>query len=154
MGYNFRLSNIQAALGLSQLKRIDEIIEQKRRVAETYTRYLRNIEGLQLPVEKEWAKNVYWMYALLVKPEYGATRDELMEWLRVNRVETRTFFCPMNQQPVLLRMEGFNPPPCPVSDRLWETGMYLPSSYTLTESDIKRICDMIGIFQLERGRHG
>ena len=147
VGYNYRMTNYQAAMGLAQVHKIDDIILAKRRVADTYTRYLSSIEGLQLPAELGWAINVYWMYAVVVKPEFGVTRDKLMEALEENGIETRTFFCPMNQQPILPRHD-----PCPVADRLWETGLYLPSSPKLTESDIKRIVETIRIIQLERGR--
>jgi perosamine synthetase len=152
LGYNFRMTNYQAALGLSQLNRIDYVIKQKRRVAETYTRYLHDIPGLQLPVESRWGFNVYWMYGIVVKPEFGATRDELIERLKAEGVDTRTFFCPMNQQPALKLTEGFRDVPCPVADRLWEMGLYLPSSYELSEGTIKRVTDTIRIMNLERGK--
>lgn len=147
-GYNFRMTGYQAAMGLAQLRKIDYIIGEKRRVAETYTRYLYDVEGLQLPVELDWAFNVYWMYAIVVKPEFGITRDELMGALLEEGIETRTFFCPMNQQPVLRALEGFHDVKCPVADKLWETGLYLPSSYTLPEQAIKRIADSIRIINL------
>jgi len=97
----------------------------------------------RLPVEAEWARNVYWMYALVVQPEFGITRDQLMEQLRVNGIDTRTFFCPMNQQPCLQSRPGFRDVPCQVADRLWETGLYLPSSYTLADDTLLRIADKI-----------
>jgi perosamine synthetase len=142
-GYNFRMTGFQAAMGIVQISKIEQIIDQKRRVALTYDRYLRDIPGLQLPVEGEWARNVYWMYAVLVHREFGMTRDQLAEWLWGDGIETRTFFCPMNQQPCLQAQPGFRVTPCPVADRLWESGFYLPSSYTLTEETIKTIAKSI-----------
>jgi perosamine synthetase len=142
-GYNFRLTGYQAAMGLAQLHKIDHIIAEKRRVAHTYTRYLQDIPGLQLPVEMDWAFNVYWMYAIVVKPEFGLTRDQLAEALWTDEIETRTFFCPMNQQPVLKSLPGFRDVPCPVADRLWETGLYLPSTWNLSEQTIKKVMDSI-----------
>jgi len=141
--YNFRLTGMQAAMGLAQTRKIERIIEQKRRVAHTYNRYLSDIPGLQLPVELDWARNVYWMYALTVQPEFGLSRDELMARLKQDGIDTRTFFCPMNQQPVLRKIPGFRDAPCPVADRLWETGLYLPSSHTLPEETIRQIADSI-----------
>lgn len=144
-GYNFRLTNMQAAMGLAQLKKIDHIIAEKRRVAQTYNYYLKDVPGLQLPAELEGAFNIYWMYAIVVKPEFGITRNQLMDILYQHGIETRTFFCPMNQQPFLRREIGklYRDVPCPVADKLWETGLYLPSSPLLKEKDISFICDVI-----------
>lgn len=142
-GYNFRMTGYQAAMGLAQLRKIDHIIAEKRRVAHAYSHNLRDVPGLQLPIELEWAFNVYWMYALVIKAEFGLTRDELAEILYANNIETRTFFCPMNQQPFLTSQPGFREVPCPVADRLWQAGLYLPSSYTLPEDAIKRIATSI-----------
>jgi perosamine synthetase len=143
-GYNFRMAGYQAAMGLAQLHKIDHIISEKRRVAQTYTRYLQDIPSLQLPAELDWALNVYWMYAVAVKPEFGLSRDQLAEALWGEGIETRTFFCPMNQQPCLQSLPGFREVSCPVADRLWETGLYLPSSWNLTEGTIKQIAKSIG----------
>jgi perosamine synthetase len=142
-GYNFRMTGYTAALGLAQFHKIDHIITEKRRVAHTYNKYLGDIPGLQLPVELDWAKNVYWMYALTVDPEFGLSRDQLVEALWESGIQTRTFFCPMGQQPFLREMPGFRDIPCPVADRLWETGLYLPSTWNLPEETIKLVADTI-----------
>ena len=76
-GYNFRMTGYQAAMGVTQLDKIEAIIEDKRRVAHTYNRYLNDIPGVQLPVELDWARNVYWMYAITIQPDFGLTRDQL-----------------------------------------------------------------------------
>jgi perosamine synthetase len=142
-GFNFRMTGYQAALGLAQLGKIEHIISEKRRVAHVYNQYLSDIPGVQLPTEAEWARNVYWMYALVIKPEFGMTRDLLMQWLYERGVDSRTFFCPMNQQPCLESVPGFRKIPCSVADRLWETGLYLPSTYTLEERQLKEIARFI-----------
>ena len=142
-GYNFRMTGYQAAMGLAQLKKIDHIITEKRRVANTYTKYLKNLSGLQLPTEKDWAMNVYWMYGVVVTPEFGMQRDHLIEKLTQKGIDTRTFFCPMNQQPCLQKIKGFRKIPCPVANMLWEQGFYLPSSYTLPEEKIRFIAECI-----------
>jgi perosamine synthetase len=142
-GYNFRMTGYQAAMGLAQLRKVEHIISEKRRMAQTYTRYLQDIPGLQLPAELDWALNVYWMYAVVVKPEFSLTRDQLAKALLSDEIETRTFFCPMNQQPCLQSLPGFRRISCPVADRLWETGLYLPSSWNLPEKTIKQIADSI-----------
>jgi perosamine synthetase len=143
LGYNFRMTGYQAAMGLAQMNKIEHIIEEKRRVAHTYYHFLNDVPGLQLPVEQDWARNVYWMYALVIKPEFGLTRDQLAAKLADAGIETRTFFCPMNQQPALQRIPGFRSAPLPVADKLWETGLYLPSTHTLSEPIISMIADVI-----------
>lgn len=142
-GYNFRMTGYQAAMGLAQLEKIDKILFEKRRVAATYSELLGDVAGLKLPVELDWAKNVYWMYALTVEPEFGVTRDALMKTLAEKGIETRTFFCPMNQQQCLQKLPGFSPAPCPVADRIWQTGLYLPSAPSLPRETIGHICDTI-----------
>lgn len=142
-GYNFRMTGYQAAMGLAQLERIDQIIEQKRALARRYHERLSPIRGLRLPAEMNWARNIYWMYAIAITPEFGITRDQLMAKLAAKGIETRTFFCPMNQQPCLLQIPEFRAVPCPVADELWQTGLYLPSTYTLTDDELDQIRDAI-----------
>lgn len=142
-GFNFRMTGYQAAMGLVQTKKIRKIIVEKRRVAHVYDAYLKNTKGIQLPYEAEWAKNVYWMYGILVKPEFGMTRDELMAHLEKNGIESRTFFCSMADQPCLKNVRGFRAVKTPVADMLWREGLYLPSSPSLTDDQIKRICRVI-----------
>lgn len=141
--YNFRMTGMQAALGSAQLRKIDQFIADKRRVAVRYNEYLGNIAGLQLPAELPEAQNVYWMYAIVVKPDFGRTRDELAELLSADGIETRTFFCPMNMQPFLREQDGFRDVPCPVAEDLWRTGLYLPSANRLDETSIARVCEAI-----------
>ena len=143
LGFNFRMTGYQAAMGVAQLAKIDWILSEKRRVAHTYNEFLRDVEGLQLPHEADWARNVYWMYAVVVQPEFGMSRDELMAFLRAANIDSRTFFCPMNQQPCLQSLPSFREVPCPVADGLWENGLYLPSTYSLSEPVIKQVADVV-----------
>jgi len=142
-GFNFRMTGIQAAMGRAQFAKIDHILSEKRRVAHTYNEFLRDVDGLQLPHEAEWARNVYWMYSVVVQPEFGITRDQLMDSLRAAEIDTRTFFCPMNQQPCLLALPDFRAVPCPVADGLWDNGLYLPSTYSLSEDVIKQVAGAV-----------
>jgi perosamine synthetase len=142
-GYNFRMTGYQAAMGLAQLAKIEQFITDKRRIAHLYNKYLSAIQGVQTPAEASWAKNVYWMYALVLNPEFGVSRNTLMDQLFKEGIDTRTFFCPMNQQPFLQRMPGFRSIPCPVADGLWENGLYLPSSCSLNEETISLIAECI-----------
>lgn len=142
-GYNYRMTGMQAALGLSQLKRIENFIAKKRSLAKNFNELLADVPGIQTPAELPWARNVYWMYAITVNTEFGLTRDELAKHLRSLGIDTRTFFCPMNQQPFLVKQPGFRIVSCPVADRLWQTGLYLPSSNNLDIDTIRRICKEI-----------
>ncbi len=142
-GFNFRMTGLQAAIGSVQLRRIEAIIERKRTIARLYSDHLASVPGLQLPAEMPWARNVYWMYAVMVLPEFGITRDELAERLRADGIDTRTFFCPMNQQPFLRAQDGFRDTACPVADRLWQCGLYLPSSLSLDGPAIAAIARSI-----------
>ncbi len=140
-GYNFRMTNLQAAVGLAQLERMDEFVEIKRRNATAYTIGLQDLTGLLLPVEKSWARNVYWMYGLVLDEQSGWTAQAFAQELLKRGIMTRPFFLGMHEQPVL-RQAG-----ClevgvafPVTERLARQGLYLPSGMTLTSSQIDRVC--------------
>jgi perosamine synthetase len=138
-GHNFRMTGYQAAMGRVQLRKIEKILSEKRRVAEAYVRALEGVPGITTPVEEPWARNVYWMVGILVEEEFGLTRDELMGALRERGIESRTFFCPMNLQPFLREQAGFRDVPCPVAEELWERGLYLPSSPSLSDEQVEEI---------------
>ncbi|MFW9973452.1 MAG: DegT/DnrJ/EryC1/StrS family aminotransferase, partial [Candidatus Odinarchaeota archaeon] len=100
LGFNYRMTNLQAAIGKAQVDKIDKLIDKKRDIAKRYSDGLASVKGITLPVEMDWAKNVYWMYSVLIEKEFGLTRDELISKLRERDIEARTFFIPMNLQPV------------------------------------------------------
>lgn len=126
MGYNYRMTNIQAAIGLAQFERIDELAEMRRRNAHPYNEYPEDVFGVCLPVGKEWAKNVYWMYSILIEDGFGMSGDELMDRLMGHYgVDTRTFFVPMHEQPVFQDMGLFEGGRHPVAEELARTGMYV-----------------------------
>ena len=137
--YNFRMTSYQAAMGLVQTRKIEKIISEKRRIAAAYTSALRDVAGLQLPAELPWARNVYWMYGVVAKHGSGLTRNILTAQLKEKGIDTRTFFCPMNLQPCLGSISGFRKYSCPVAERLWDSGFYLPSSHSLTDEQIHGI---------------
>lgn len=139
-GYNYRMPNYVAALGASQMKRIEDIVKMKRKIASLYSKYLKDIPGVQLPVERSWAKNTYWMYGVVINPkQFGRSRDEIVHKLYEMGIETRNFFVPMNVQPVFIKMGFFKKNPCPVAEELGKNGFYLPSGYNLTEKNIEII---------------
>jgi perosamine synthetase len=142
-GYNFRMTGFQAALGLAQFRKIDAILDAKRRLARAYNSRLATVPGIRTPAELEWAKHVYWMYAVLVEDEFGIGRDELAQGLAEAGIETRTFFCPLNRQPFLRAQAGFREIPTPVAERLWQRGLYLPSTHTLEDAKLDHIVAQI-----------
>jgi perosamine synthetase len=151
-GYNFRMTGMQAALGVAQLARLESFISQKRSLARMYNQRLRFVPGLQLPTEATWARNVYWMYSVTVDPALGISRDQLAAQLLEFGIDTRTFFCPMNLQPCLRAPKLGGMPECPVAEKLWQDGLYLPSTTNLSESQIEFICGRIeSALQSRRG---
>ncbi len=142
-GYNFRLTNIQAAIGLAQLERIDELVEKKRWIGHTYNEMLRDISGLILPVEESWAKNVYWMYGIVLDETTGFDAEEFAKRLKEKGVDTRPFFIGMHEQPVFHKMRLFRNEHYPVAERIARQGLYLPSGLTLTEEQIGKVCEAV-----------
>jgi perosamine synthetase len=118
LAYNFRLTNLQAAIGVAQMHQIDSIVERKRRIAKMYTERLSSISGLQLPCEQPWAKNIYWMYSIVL-PDDMPERDVVRDRLAQDGIETRNFFLPMHKQPVFQKMGiVLENETLPVSERL------------------------------------
>jgi perosamine synthetase len=140
LGYNYRLTNIQAALGLAQVERMGEIIARKRWMGRTYTEQLQDIPGLQLPVEEPWARHVYWMYGLVLDETTGLDASEFAFRLQSLGVQTRPFFLGMHEQPVFLGRGLFQNERYPVAERIARQGLYLPSGLALTEQQIDQVC--------------
>lgn len=143
LGFNYRMTNVQAAIGLAQLEQIDRFVEMRRKNARLYNELLRGSPGLILPGEKTWAKNVYWMYSIVVEDKFGMSRDDLMGFLRQRGVDTRTLFIPMHVQPAFKDAGLFEGERYPVSERLAAGGLYLPSGSGLTEGQINTVCEAI-----------
>jgi perosamine synthetase len=143
IGFNYRMTNLQAAIGLAQLEKINKFVESRRRNAYLYNQYLKGIKGLVLPVEKEWAKNVYWMYGVLVDREFGMTRNQLRGELLKKGIETRDFFIPLHRQPICKKMRLFHNESYPCSEKLSQQGFYLPSSSKLKKEEIQFIAQAI-----------
>lgn len=138
IGYNYRLTNIQAAIGLAQLERIEQIIETKRKNAKFYNSLLKDVKGITLPVEEPWAKNVYWLYSILIEKDYKLDRDRLMAELKAEGIDTRPFFIPLHKMPYL--DEGLK---LQVAEDLGMKGINLPSSTKLTKEEIHKIAETI-----------
>ena len=137
------MTNIQAAIGLAQLEKIEDLVAARRRNAHYYNSLLKDVPGITLPVEREETKNVYWMYGILIEDEFGLSRDELMARLKEKGIETRTFFYPMHQQPVFQEMGLFKGENYPVAEGLAQKGLYLPSGSGLKKEEIEAVCQTI-----------
>ena len=134
LGYNCRMTNVAAAIGLAQLERVDWHIERRCEVASWYYESLKEVHDLTLPVEKEWAKNVYWMFSVVLNDSVSLNCDEVMTALQERGIETRPFFYPMHTLPLYQKLaEGAD---FPVADRLGARGISLPTWAGLKEEDV------------------
>lgn len=140
LGFNFRLTNLQATLGVAQLRRFPEIVAKKRWMGHAYTERLRDVSGLQLPAETPWAKQVYWMYGVVLDESRGMTAGAFAERLRARGIETRPFFLGMHEQPVFQQRALFQRESYPVAERLARQGLYLPSGLALTDGQLDEVC--------------
>jgi perosamine synthetase len=143
LGFNFRLTNLQAALGLAQLDRMDRIVARKRWMGQAYTERLQDMRVLQLPIEEAWAQSVYWMYGIVVSESTGIDAQQLGNQLQKYGVSTRPFFLGMHEQPVFHKRGLFLTDRYPVAEQLAHRGLYLPSGLTLTEEQLDYVCEAL-----------
>lgn len=138
LGHNYRLTNIQAALGVAQVEQIEDRVQRKQAMARQYQEQLHDLDQLQLPVEQPWATSVYWMYGVVLRDTVPFDAQEFAVRLREQGVDTRPFFLGMHEQPVFRKQQLFSGK-FPVAERLARRGLYLPSGLTLSEADIARV---------------
>ncbi len=143
LGFNYRMTNMQAAVGCAQMDRIDDLVAKKRQIAQYYLDGLQGLEWLQMPVETPWAVNSYWVFAMLVKPGLGITRNGLVTALSDAGIETRNFFVPMHCQPALLDLGLFRNEWYPMAENISTRGLYIPNGTTLTEEQVAYVCETI-----------
>lgn len=142
LGFNYRMTNIQAAIGVAQMKSLPAVLERKRQIAHAYEERLQGVEGLQLPTEAAFCTNIYWVYGVVVgggRPR----RHMVVERLAAEGIETRPFFYPLHRQPVFREMGIVGERQLRVSEYLGEGGFYLPSGPGLTETQIDIVCDAL-----------
>ena len=143
LGWNFRMSNVQAALGVAQLERLEEFIQRKRRMGRRYDELLQNIPALQLPLAATcYARNIYWVYGVVLGDEVPFDADEAMKQMSAAGVGTRPFFWPMHEQPVFRRLGLFKGVQCPVAERIARRGLYLPSGLALDDEQLPKVCNV------------
>ena len=144
LGWNYRMTNIQAALGLAQLERLDEFVQRKRDMGDRYNQGLSRLSGVQLPLVKtDYANNIYWVFGLVLDDSFGFGAKEAIKMLGENGVGCRPFFCPMNQQPVLREMGLFKNEAYPVADSLYKRGFYIPSGMAMSSELISHVTKTI-----------
>ena len=137
IGWNYRMSNLQAALGCGQLKNINWIIKRKREIGNKYYSKLKNKDNIILQKNIiSYAKNIYWVFGILVKKNSKISRNKIMKMLLKKNIETRPFFLPMNKQKIFMKMKLFNRIKAPNSEYLSKNGFYLPSGLGITNKQI------------------
>ena len=142
-GCNFRLTNLQAAVGLAQFEKLEERLEHKRWMGKAYQERLSRLSGLSLQTIKSWARPVYWMFGIVVDERLGKTAAAVSDHLASRGVMTRPFFRGMHEQPALHQMGLFRDEQYPVAERLARQGLYLPSGPTLTYTQLDQVCDAV-----------
>ncbi len=133
IGFNYRMTNMQAAIGVAQLEKIERFIARKIDIAEKYMRNLRDINSIVFPPNEDGLKNIFWMFSLLVEK-----RDGLMEFLKKKHIDSRPFFIPMHLLPAFRTIKEF-----PVSEDIASRGINLPSATTITDDEIDYVSEMI-----------
>jgi perosamine synthetase len=144
LGWNFRMTNLQAALGVAQLERLDEFIVRKRRMGKLYTKLLSSTSDIQLPLPKtHYAENIYWVFGIVLDDRVSFDAKEAMARLGKLGIGSRPFFWPMHEQPVFRNMGLFEGEHYPVAERIARRGFYIPSGLALTDEHIERTAEAV-----------
>ena len=141
VGYNYRMTNVQAAIGLAQVERVDWQLERRREVVSWYREELAGVPGITWQQEKDWARHVWWMFTAVLGDEFGADRDAVMTRLQQRGIETRPVVYPMHQLP--LYQDAARDARFPVADRLSARGLHLPTWAGLTREDVRFVCQSL-----------
>ena len=137
LGWNLRMTNLQAAVGVAQLEQLDDFIVKKRWIGERYTELFSNLEGVQLPlISTSYSKNIYWVYGMVLNDTINVNANEIMSSLIKNGIGCRPFFYPLHHQPVLKKLGLFKDQKFPISEKLYQKGFYIPSGLAITEEQI------------------
>jgi len=140
LGWNMRMSNIQAALGVAQLENLEESVKRKRRMGRMYDDLLKDTNSIKLPIGRtEYAENIYWVYGVVLEDSVPFEAEEMMKRLGERRIGTRPFFWPMHEQPVFREMGLFDGVSMPVAENLARRGLYIPSGLSLTDEQIHQV---------------
>lgn len=144
MGWNYRMTNMQAALGLAQIERLDAILKRKREIGKMYNELFAHLKGVQLPCDNvDYAKSIYWVFGILLDESRNMSAKEVMAKLAEKGIGTRPFFFPLHKQPVFKEMSLFEKSYHPVSESLYERGFYIPSGLGITDEEIKKTASAV-----------
>jgi perosamine synthetase len=141
IGFNYRMTNLQAAMGVVQLQHLDEAVQAKIAIAREYNAFLANVPGITAPPDSPWGSNVFWVYGVLIEDEFGMDRKTVQSELKRNGIETRRFFHPLHRQPIMPKAgirQAF-----PKSGNLSERGLYLPSFIGMGSTTIERVAAVL-----------
>ena len=140
LGWNYRMTSLQAALGLAQLEKLERTVQRKRDIGRQYRDLLCGVPAIELPVDAtSYADSIYWVFGIVLNDELGMDAEDAMRRLAERGIGTRPFFCPMHMQPVLRRRGLFGGETYPVASRLYQRGFYVPSGLKLTNSDVQEV---------------
>ncbi|MCA9565941.1 MAG: DegT/DnrJ/EryC1/StrS family aminotransferase, partial [Myxococcales bacterium] len=144
LGWNLRMTNLQAAIGLAQIEQLDNHIAKKRRMGARYREAFSSLEGVSLaPASTSFAENDYWVFGMVLDKDRGQTATELMSALGKQGIGTRPFFWPMHEQPVFKRAGLFENDQHPVAEHIARYGLYVPSGLSLTDAEQDRVIDVV-----------
>jgi perosamine synthetase len=144
LGWNFRMTNLQAAVGVAQLERLDEFVARKRHMGQRYTELLSDIPSLQLPRSRtDYAENIYWVYGLILNNDVSLDTQEVMQRLGKYKIGTRPFFWCMHEQPIFQKMALFDGVSCPVAEKIARRGFYIPSGMALKDEQIEQVAQIL-----------
>lgn len=142
IGWNYRMTNLQAALGVAQLEKMEYHIQRKREIGKQYNEHLKNLAGFQLPLEKtDYAENIYWVFGLVADSE--EQQEAMVKKLAEAKIGTRPFFWCMHEQPVFKKMKLFENETYPVAEKLARNGFYIPSGLGLSNEEITTVCEVL-----------
>lgn len=146
LGWNLRMTNMQASIGVAQLERLEEFIVKKRIIGNKYNELLKKIDGIQLPLTKtDYAENIYWVYGIVLEDSIKINASKIITKLAEHDIGSRPFFFPMHQQPILKKLGMFLNEKYPVAEKLYNRGFYIPSGLALTNEQMERVASSLKI---------
>ena len=145
LGWNMRMTNLQAAVALAQLEQLDDFVRRKHHMGHLYCDCLKDIDGISVaPASMPYADNVYWVYGIVLDDGVPFDATHVMAELSARKIGSRPFFWPLHEQPILKRMGLFKGEHNPVSEKIARRGFYPPSGLALSDEQVKRICSALG----------
>lgn len=144
LGWNYRFSNTQAAIGLAQLEKLDESVMRKREIGKKYLNNLKDLDSLQLPrLKTDYSENIFWIFGIILKDNKFENAKKVTDILKTKKIGTRPFFWPMHEQPVFHKMGLFQNESHPIAELLARKGFYIPSGLAITDEQIDIVSDTI-----------